>query len=217
MKVWGPFWPAPLREAAPYNGRMLADLAADVDALLAACGREIIREHVPRVADEAARLARHFGVDPLAARTAALLHDLGGVVPRGDMVALCESLDLPVLAEERQVPLLLHAALSVVIARDRYGVHDPDILQAIRVHTTLHARPTPLDLVVFLADKLEWDQGGVPPYAAELRAALGGGLHAGVQWMLAWLASPESRLLLPHPDLKAAWAAFGLQATHSQR
>ena len=31
-------WPEPLRDAAPYRGRDLTELAADVDALLAACG-----------------------------------------------------------------------------------------------------------------------------------------------------------------------------------
>lgn len=217
MRVsWEDLWPEPLREATPYRGRTLVDLAADVDALLAACGKTVIREHVPRVAQEAETLARRFGVDPALAQEAALLHDLGGIVPREVMVPLSERLGLPVCPEKRRVPLLLHAGLSVVIARRRYGVHDPAVLQAIRVHTTLHARPTPLDLTVFLADKLEWDQGGVPPYGAELRRALdGGGLRAGARWMLAWLASPPARLLIPHPDLRAAWEAFGIQSSVS--
>lgn len=199
-------WPEPLCGMPPFAG----DLAADVDALLAAHGCEITREHVPRVAREAVGLATRFGVDPAAARTAALLHDVGGIVRRSDMVALCETLGLPVVPEERQVPMLLHAKLGVVLARGRYGVSEPDVLQAIRFHTTLHAQPTPLDLVVFLADKLEWDQGGVPPYRQELGTALGGGLRRGAHWMLGWMARPEAHLLIPHPDLRAAWAAFGI-------
>lgn len=114
---WEALWPQPLREAAPYRGRDLTDLAADVDALLAACGKAVIREHVPRVAQEAGALARRFGPNPGAAHQAALLHDLGGTVPREGMVPLSECLGLPVLPEERRVPLLLHAGLSVVIAR----------------------------------------------------------------------------------------------------
>ncbi|WP_309572298.1 bis(5'-nucleosyl)-tetraphosphatase (symmetrical) YqeK [Deinococcus sp.] len=199
-------WPQPLCALPPFA----ADLAADVDSLLAAHRCTITREHVPRVAREAVILARRFGVDPEAARAAALLHDVGGIVRRADMVALCESLGLPVVPEERQVPMLLHARLSVVLARERYGVTDAATLQAIRFHTTLHAEPAPLDVVVFLADKLEWDQGGVPPYHAELSAALDGGLRAGARWMLAWMATPAARLLIPHPDLRAAWAAFGI-------
>lgn len=204
-------WPEPLR-AQPWTGNAgnLAALAEDVNTLLAACGREVTREHVPRVTAETRRLARHFGVPEVAAAQAALLHDLGGIVPRAEMVPLCEAVGIPICPEERQVPMLLHAQLSVVLARERYGVTDAGVLQAIRYHTTLHAAPSALDLVVFLADKLEWDQGGPPPYQAALRWALRDGLEAGATWMLRWMASPAARLLVPHPDLRAAWATFGV-------
>ncbi|GGO32358.1 putative HD superfamily hydrolase involved in NAD metabolism [Deinococcus humi] len=188
------------------------ELAADVDALFAAHSRGITREHVPRVAREAGRLAQRFDVDPHHAEIAALLHDVGGIVSGAKMPALCESLGLPIVPEERQVPMLLHAKLSVMLARELYGVTDAGILQAIRFHTTLHAQPTPLDMVVFLADKLEWDQGGVPPYHAQLWSALEQGLEAGTHWFLGWMASPQARLLIPHPDLRAAWRAFGISA-----
>ncbi|GGK94647.1 HD domain-containing protein [Deinococcus radiotolerans] len=204
-------WPEPLR-AQPWMGDAgnLAALAEDVDTLLSACGREVTREHVPRVMTEARRLARHFGVPEGAAAQAALLHDLGGIVPRAEMVPLCEALGIPICPEERQ--MLLHAQLSVVLARERYGVTAAGMGQAIRYHTTLHAAPSALDLVVFLADKLEWDQGGPPPYQAALRRALRNGLEGGATWMLRWMASPEARLLVPHPDLRAAWATFGVTA-----
>jgi len=183
-------------------------LAQDVDALLAAHGRGRTREHVPRVAVQACDLAVRFGVDPARAEMAALLHDIGGIFERAEMVPLCLSLGLPVEAEERQVPL--HARLSEVLARDLYGVRDARVLQAVRFHTTLHGAPTPLDEVVFLADKLEWDQGGVPPYDAALSRALEDGLAAGARWMLGWMATPEARLLIPHPDLRAAWRHYGV-------
>ncbi len=204
----GAEWLATLQRTFPPSG----DLAADVDALFAAHHREITREHVPRVVQEALRLARRFDVDPHRAGTAAILHDVGGIVTGAQMPALCESLELPIVPEERQVPMLLHARLSVVLARELYGVTDTGVLQAIRFHTTLHAQPTPLDLVVFLADKLEWDQGGIPPYHAQLRSALGHGLDAGTRWFLGWMASPQARLLIPHPDLRAAWTAFRISA-----
>ncbi|CAM3874049.1 bis(5'-nucleosyl)-tetraphosphatase (symmetrical) YqeK [Deinococcus frigens] len=206
MDARGVGWRSSLRRDFPPSG----DLAADVDALFAAHGREKTREHVPRMAHAAVTLARWSGVDPQAARTAALLHDLGGIVAWSKITALCQSLNLPVVDEERRVPMLLHAKLSVVVARELYGIKDETILQAIRFHTTLHAQPTPLDMVIFLADKLEWDQGGIPPYYARLLSAVDGGLEAGARWFLDWMASPEARLLIPHPDLRAAWTAFGI-------
>ncbi|WP_189011319.1 bis(5'-nucleosyl)-tetraphosphatase (symmetrical) YqeK [Deinococcus malanensis] len=154
------------------------NLATDVDWVLAAYGREVIREHVPRVTQRAEELALRFSVDVQAARTAALLHDIGGIFRRDEMLALCKALELPIEPEEERVPLLLHAKLSVVLAREWQGVHAPEVLQAIRYHTTLHGQATALDQVVFLADKLEWDQGGEPPYAQALRASLEEGLEA---------------------------------------
>ena len=84
-------------------------LAADIDRLFEWYGREITREHVPRAAAEAHRLARRFGVQPEQAKQATLLHDIGSVFQRSEMIELCEALGLPVLDEERQVPMLLHA------------------------------------------------------------------------------------------------------------
>lgn len=199
-------WLAGLRRNFPPSG----DLAADVDALFATHGREKTREHVPRMAHAVMMLARWFGVDSGAAQTSALLHNIGGIVAWADIVALSESLNLPIVTEERRVPMLLHAKLGVVLAHELYGVTDTGILQAIRFHTTLHAQPTPLDMVVFLADELEWDQGGIPPYCAQLMSAMDGGLEAGARWFLGWMASPQARLLIPHPDLRAAWTAFGV-------
>lgn len=187
------------------------NLAADVDRLLAHYGREVTRQHVPRVTRQAVDLAHRFNVNPEQAQQAALLHDIGGIFERSEMVGLCEALSLSVEAEERQVPLLLHAKLSVVLAQKWQGITDPAILQAIRYHTTLHGQPTPLDEVVFIADKLEWDGPGVPPYHAELSRALETDLSSGVRWMLHWMSTPEAKLLIPHPDLRAAWQYYNVQ------
>ena len=154
--------------------------------------------------------ARRFGVDPAQVEVAALLHDIGGVVPRDRMVDLCQILGLSVRPEELQVPMLLHARISEIIAREVYGVDDPAVLQAIRVHTALHGQPTPLDKVVFLADKIEWDQGGEPPYRAELLLALDAGLDAGTCFMLTWMHTHRSELLAILPELREAWAAYGI-------
>jgi predicted HD superfamily hydrolase involved in NAD metabolism len=197
---------------APYTARLpvSGNLAQDVDTAFLAYGNRITREHVQRVAKLAPELARRFGVDPQAAETAALLHDIGGVVPRGSMVDLCLQLGLSVRPEELQVPMLLHARISEIIAGEVYGVTDLAVLQAIRVHTALHGQPTPLDQVVFLADKIEWDQEGEPPYRAGLLAALDTGLDAGTRYMLTWMYEERARLLVVLPELREAWAAFGV-------
>ena len=199
------------RLAAVLNGLTLTgDLARDTDALFALSGSRITREHVPRVARLAGELAGRFGLDPEQARAAAYLHDVGGAFPRAEMVDACSELGLEVLPEERQVPMLLHQKLSAELAREAFGVRDAALLDAVRCHTTLRAHATPLDELLFLADKIEWDRGGEPPYRAELLAALDGGLHAGARWLLAFLYAHPEDLLIVHPWLREAWAWYGI-------
>ncbi len=54
------------------------------------------------------------------------------------------------------------------MAQEIFGVTDTLILNAVGCHTTLRAQPTTLDKVLFVADKLVWDQPGTPPYAQAL-------------------------------------------------
>ena len=196
----------PYAAVLPHTG----NLADGVDRAFAAHGMTITREHVPRVAELAVELARRFGHDEDAARTAALLHDIGGTVPRSQMVGLCRQLGLHASPEEESVPMLLHQRLSEMLAREHYGVTDAGVLQAIRYHTALHAAPTEFDQLIFLADKIEWDQGGEPPYRAGALAALDGGLEAATRVVLGWLYRERAQLKVVLPELRAAWRAFGI-------
>ena len=184
------------------------DLATDVDALEALHDREITREHLHRVAPLAGELARRFGLDSRQAETAAWLHDIGGVFAYPEMVAACETLGLTVLPEEARAPMLLHQKLSALIAHDVFGVEDAVILDAIRCHTTLRAGPTPLDELLFVADKLEWDRPGEPPYKGRLLAALDVSLEAGARLVVADLWADRAELFAVHPWLREAHGWF---------
>ena len=50
---------------------------------------------------------------------------------------------------------LLHSPAGAVLARDEFGVDDPDILDAITYHTTGRGGMSLLERIVYLADKLE--------------------------------------------------------------
>ncbi|EJW16375.1 hydrolase (HAD superfamily) [Paenibacillus alvei DSM 29] len=64
--------------------------------------------------------------------------------------------------------MIIHQKLSKVMARDIFGITDNEVLDAVGCHTTLRANATQLDLVLFVADKIAWDQQGTPPYLKEL-------------------------------------------------
>lgn len=70
---------------------------------------------------------------------------------------------------ERKFPMIIHQKLSRVIAKEIFKVEDEEILNAICCHTTLRKHATKMDLVLFVADKIEWDQKGTPPYLIEIK------------------------------------------------
>ncbi len=67
----------------------------------------------------------------------------------------CEELGMEVDYVERRQPILLHAKMGAYFAEHKYGITDPEILEAIRLHSTGAPDMTELDMVVYLADLIE--------------------------------------------------------------
>jgi predicted HD superfamily hydrolase involved in NAD metabolism len=182
------------------------DIERDVVAFLRYHGCPKTAIHSAAVAAEARRIASLAGVEAIPAVQAAWLHDVSAVIPAAERVAVAEALDIPVLPEERALPMILHQKLSAVLARDLFGVTDAAVLSAIGCHTTLKADAAALDKVVFVADKLAWDQPGEPPYRVVLAAALVHSLDAAVCVYLRYLWERRVTLAVVHPWLAAAYA-----------
>lgn len=95
---------------------------------------------------------------------------------------------------------------TVVVAREIFGVSDEAVLSAVGCHTTLKVDASPLDKVVFIADKLAWDQPGVPPYFDEMKAALDVSLDAAALVYLQFLWDRRDSLRVVHPWMAAAYS-----------
>ncbi|MFZ0033282.1 MAG: bis(5'-nucleosyl)-tetraphosphatase (symmetrical) YqeK [Candidatus Cybelea sp.] len=111
--------------------------------------------HSVRVARCAEILAQRHTLDSRKARLAGMLHDLARLYAPERLLAESASRRLPIDAEARAHPVLLHAPLSAALARERFGVEDAEVLSAIEKHTTGAAEMSPLDQAVYLADSLE--------------------------------------------------------------
>lgn len=114
-------------------------------------------KHVLRVAETAEKLAKTHGVSVEKAVLAAYLHDCA----KGSEEKLLreyapliekewDDLDKDLLEDQ-----LVHAPLAVLVAKDVFRIEDPEILSAVLYHTTGRENMTPLEEVVYLADKLE--------------------------------------------------------------
>ena len=56
---------------------------------------------------------------------------------------------------EKENPFLLHAKVGAYLAKEKYGVEDQDILNAICNHTTGRPNMSLLEKIVFVADYIE--------------------------------------------------------------
>jgi predicted HD superfamily hydrolase involved in NAD metabolism len=185
----------------PFSG----DLKMDSMGLLNSHNKLVVAEHTGRVAEEAKRLAGLFGEDGEAAETAGLLHDISGIIPKERGLEFAEALNIEILPEERPVPFILHQKLSAVLAEQIFHVTDPRILSAISCHTTLKKGARPIDLILFVADKLQWDQTGTPPYLAAMQEGLEKSLKHGAFAFVKHLIGMKEELPVLHPWLVEAY------------
>lgn len=203
---------APLREGWVQTG----DIRHDAPTFLTAHGFPETAAHVADVAKVAKHLAARFGEGAAQAEaqaeTAAWLHDISSVFPNETRIAVAEAFGLTVLPEERAYPMIVHQQLSAVLARELFHVRDPVTLSAIACHTTLKAGATRLDTIVFIADKIAWDQQGIPPYLPALTDALEHSLDAAAFVYLDWLWQQRETLGIIHPWFRDAYIERASQA-----
>lgn len=114
--------------------------------------------HSVCVAQEAVRLAQHYGADPQKAQTAGILHDSTKELPQKEQLQMIAQFGIILSPVEKRSPKLLHAISGMAAVRNRFGVTDDEILGAIRYHTTARAGMTLLEKVVCLADYISADR-----------------------------------------------------------
>lgn len=123
-------------------------------------------KHILRVEQTALWLAHHHHQDVERAAQAGLLHDLAKYFPPDKLLNLAQSAGVEITAVEEADPHLLHADVSAIVARQEFGVNDPEVLGAIRNHTLGMPGMSLLSGVVFLADSLEPGRGNNPELEA---------------------------------------------------
>lgn len=113
-------------------------------------------EHTLCVAYTAAALAMVHGADTDSAMVAGMLHDCAKCLSVKKLISICEKNNLPISEVEMQNPAaLLHAKAGSFLAQNKYGIDDPDILNAIRYHTTGRPNMSRLEKILYIADYIE--------------------------------------------------------------
>ena len=118
--------------------------------------------HSLLVAYTARRLAQTHGLNETQCELAGFLHDCAKCMPLTTLQRIAKDHRLLLDKETFANDALLHGPVGAVIAETQYGIADVGVLAAIRCHTTGRVGMLPLDMVLFLADKIEPDRRSYP-------------------------------------------------------
>ena len=89
------------------------------------------------------------------AQIAGLLHDCAKYLSNDQLIEIAKKRGLSISSGEEKAPQLLHAKVGALFAEEIYGVQDPAVLRAIRLHTTGSPAMGLLDKIIFVADYIE--------------------------------------------------------------
>ena len=102
--------------------------------------------HTLGVVETAKDLAKRYGVDIKKAEIAALAHDIAKNLSSEQLLKI---------VDEKNTRELWHSIVGPIVARERFGIVDEEILSAIRWHTTGKENMSKLDKIIYLADMIE--------------------------------------------------------------
>ncbi len=123
--------------------------------------------HARRVAEVARRLAERHGYDGEKAFLAGILHDLARDMGSSHLLQKAIAFGIVKHKEEVLVPVLLHGPVGARLAAEEFGVRDPDVLEAIAMHSTGSPGMNGVAQAVYVADAVE--PGRAYPEAVEGR------------------------------------------------
>lgn len=160
--------------------------------------------HSLAVAEEAERLARQVGADPRKARIAGLLHDILRCADGDAQLQILRDFDILLDNVERQAPALWHARAGAVFIEKVLGVTDPEIVAAVRYHTTARGGMSLLEKVLYMADITSADR--TYPDVEETRRRVGISLDEGMLYALDYsIRESLDKKRAIHPDTLAAY------------
>ena len=114
--------------------------------------------HTQCVVRQAQKLARLYGCDEQKAMAAGWMHDICKEMPRDEQLHWLEKYGIILDSVQRTQPKTWHGMAACGYIRETLGIDDPEILHAIRYHTTACGAMTALDEVVYLADLTSEDR-----------------------------------------------------------
>ena len=133
----------------------MAENKTDYEALKAILQKRLNEKryyHSLCVADEAKRLAEKYGGDSEKSYLAGLLHDITKNAPDEEHLQIFKEFGIILSDVEQNAKKLWHAMSGALYVKNILEINDPEIIDAIRFHTTAKADMSLLAEILYLAD-----------------------------------------------------------------
>jgi predicted HD superfamily hydrolase involved in NAD metabolism len=112
-------------------------------------------EHSLSVRDTAIKLAKLYDEDVEKAKIAALVHDCAKNMSDEEILSMAESHKMEINGVCKESPQLLHGAAAAIIAKEKMGIEDEEVLNAVIYHTTGKKDMNMLEKIIYIADYIE--------------------------------------------------------------
>ncbi|EKZ0191399.1 bis(5'-nucleosyl)-tetraphosphatase (symmetrical) YqeK [Enterococcus faecalis] len=159
--------------------------------------------HCMEVGEYDYQLGEKYLTSPEKVSIAGYLHDISAIYPNNQRINVAQKYGIELNKAEMAFPMIIHQKISKSIAKMDFGIEDNEILSAIECHTTLKKNYSDIDLVLFVADKIKWDQEGKPPYLDGLLQALNCSLENAAYFYIDYILKHDIKVV--HPWL---WDAY---------
>lgn len=133
----------------------VAENKTDYEALKAILQKRLNEKryyHSLCVADEAKRLAEKYGGDSEKSYLAGLLHDITKNAPDEEHLQIFKEFGIILSNVEQNAKKLWHAMSGALYVKNILEINDPEIIDAIRYHTTAKADMSLPAEILYLAD-----------------------------------------------------------------
>ncbi len=156
------------------------------------------------VADEAKRLAEKYGGDTEKCYLAGLLHDITKNAPAEEHLQIFETFGIILSDIEKNAHKLWHAMSGGGYIKYVLNITDPELLDAVRYHTTAKADMSLTAKILYLADftSRDRDYDDVEEIRRLVDISLDGAFLYALQYSIIDLVSNKRAV---HPDTIAAF------------
>ena len=114
--------------------------------------------HIVRVAKTAKNYAKKLKLDYCKAELSGWLHDIAKEYSSEKLLEVAKQKNIELDEVDLDTPHVLHARVGAEVAKEKFGIDDPDVLGGIRCHTLAEPNMSKIVMVVYLADATEPDR-----------------------------------------------------------